>query len=202
MAEPTVGQAVVPLLKGVVYADANAGAWEALLRIPSAVRDYVGDIGLDLVIDEAEGYAYLRQRDPAEGEDVDPIPRLVSRRPLSFRVTLLLALLRRQLLELDASGDQTRLVLTREQVVELVRTYHPERNNEAKLADAVEADLRKVIDLGMARQLRDQAHTYEVRRILKAFVDAQWLGELSDRLATLTGDVGRDATNASEGEPQ
>ncbi|MCB0914715.1 MAG: DUF4194 domain-containing protein [Actinobacteria bacterium] len=194
MSEPAVGEAVVPLLKGVVYSDTQPRAWETLLAIPAAVRDYLTTLGLEVIIDEAEGYAFLRQR---EEEPTDlSVPRLVARRPLSFRVTLLLALLRRQLLELDTSGDQTRLVLTRDQIVELVRTYHPERRNEAKLADAVESDVRRVIDLGMMRALRDQPHTYEVRRILKAFVDAQWLGEVSAHLASLVGEESDDAEPA------
>lgn len=185
MADPVLGQAVVPLLKGVVYADTQTAAWETLLVIPAAVRDYLSHLGLDVIIDEAEGFAYLTQRDPDEESEAPAISRLIARRPLSFRVTLLLALLRRALLELDVSGDQTRLVLTRDQLVELVRTYHPERHNEAKLTEAVETDVRKVVELGMARPLRDQPHTYEVRRVLKAFVDAQWLGEVSHKLAAL-----------------
>lgn len=112
---------------------------------------------------------------------------------MSYRVTGLLALLRLQLMELDASGDETRLVLTREQIVELVRTYHPERHNEAKLADAVESDLRRIMELGMVRALREQPHTYEVRRIIKAFVDAQWLNEVAERLAELAESQGESA---------
>ncbi len=47
----------------------------------------------------------------------------------------------------------------------------------------MEADLRKIVELGFARALRDQPHTYEVRRIIKAFVDAQWLAEFDAKLA-------------------
>ena len=60
---------------------------------------------------------------------------------------------------------------------------HPARLNEARLSDEVEADLRKIVELGFARTLRDQPHTYEVRRIIKAFVDAQWLAEFDAKLA-------------------
>jgi hypothetical protein len=144
---------------------------------------------LDVTVDEAEGYAYVIPLDPADDEP--DRPRLVARRQLSYRVSLLLALLRRQLLELDAQGDETRLILTREQAVELVRTYHPARDNEARLADEVEADLRKIAELGFARALRDQPHTYEVRRIIKAFIDAQWLSDFDVRLTEYTRDFDR-----------
>lgn len=181
MSEPTIADAAVPLLRGIVYEDSHAAAWNALLTMPAQVRDYLTTIGLDVVIDEAEGYAFIRNAEAEEGAD-EP-PRLVARRPLSYRVSLMLILMRRRLLELDAQGDETRLIMTRDEAVDLVRTYHPERGNEARLSDQVEADLRRVVELGFARQLRDQPHMYEVRRILKAFIDAQWLADFNERMA-------------------
>lgn len=181
MAEPTLTHAVVPLLRGIVHADEHPAAWEAVLQMTPQIHDYLHPLGLDVRVDESEGYAFVVPVDPAEGEP--DLPRLVARRQLSYRVSLMLALLRRRLLELDSQGDETRLVLTRDDAVELVRTYHPARSHEAKLADAVEADLNKIVELGFVRRLRAQAHTYEVRRVLKAFVDAQWLADFDQRLA-------------------
>lgn len=189
MAEPTIGDAAVPLLKGIVHAQAQTKAWAALLSLPTEVRDHLAVLGLDVHIDEAEGYAFVRQR-AAEDDNAD-LPRLVSRHPLSYRVSLMLALLRRALLEFDAQGDQTRLVITRDDAVGLVGTYHPSRGNEARLADEVESDLRKIVDLGFLRPLRDQPHTYEVMRVIKAFVDAQWLADFDTRLAEYLDAPGR-----------
>ncbi len=53
---------VVPLLKGVIYREGEAAPWNALLSLQARVRDYVAVLGLDLVLDEAEGYAFLRSR--------------------------------------------------------------------------------------------------------------------------------------------
>src|SRR5699024_9670537 len=111
----------VGLLKGVLYQDASPRAWNDLLGLQARVRDYFAVLGLELVLDEAEGYAVLRSR-PGDGQDDDEtpaIPRLIVRRPLSFPVSLLLALLRRKLAESDAGGGDTRLVLSREEIVEL-----------------------------------------------------------------------------------
>ncbi|MGB8022436.1 MAG: DUF4194 domain-containing protein [Candidatus Nanopelagicales bacterium] len=186
MPEPTIGEAAVPLLKGIVYAQAQPTAWSALLALPAQVRDHLAVLGLDVHIDEVEGYAFVRQREVEGGDERAELPRLVSRHQLSFRVSLMLALLRRALLEFDAQGDQTRLVITREDAVGLVGTYHPARNNEARLADEVESDLRRIVDLGFLRSMRDQPHTYEVMRVIKAFVDAQWLADFDARLAEYT----------------
>ena len=51
---------IILLLKGVIYQEADAGFWNALLNLQARVRDYVVVLGLELVLDEAEGYAFLR----------------------------------------------------------------------------------------------------------------------------------------------
>lgn len=70
-----------------------------------------------------EGYAFLRSRPDLEAEDEDAVavPRLVPRRSLSFPVSLLLALLRRKLLEADATDAEPRLMIGRAQIVEMLR---------------------------------------------------------------------------------
>ena len=181
---------VIHLLKGVVYQEGDAGLWNALLNLQARVRDYVAVLGLELVLDEAEGYAFLRSRQVSDDDAALKLPRLMARRPLSFPVSLLLALLRKKLAEFDASGSDTRLVLTRDEIVELIRGFLPESSNEARLIDQIEAHLNKVVELGFLRRLKAGAanqsgHSavFEVRRILKAFVDAQWLADFDARLA-------------------
>ena len=88
-------------MKGVTEREADPALWHALLGLRTRVRDHVAIVGLDLVLDEAEGYAYLRQRPPQEGEA--ELPRLVARRQLGYQVSLLLGLLRKKLVEFDAS---------------------------------------------------------------------------------------------------
>jgi len=174
---------VVPLLKGVVYRDEQQGLWNSLLQMQGSVQDYVAVIGLELIVDEAEGYAFLRSRPEADEEGVSAAPRLVARRQLSYPVSLLLALLRKKLAEFDAQGSETRLILSREEVVELIRIFLPEGTNEVKLIDQVDATLNKVAELGFVRRLRGQGQMIEVRRIIKAYVDAQWLADLDKKLA-------------------
>jgi hypothetical protein len=178
---------VVPLLKGVVYQEDNPGAWQALRDLQPRVRDYMAVLGLELVLDEAEGYAFLRSRPETEDAAGSGIPRLVARRPLSFPVSLLLALLRKKLAEFDARGGDTRLILSRDEMVDLIRVFLPTGSNETRLIDQVDTHLKKIVELGFLRRLRGQAEIFEVRRILKAFVDAQWLAELDQRLAEYQG---------------
>ncbi len=175
-----LGELLVSLFQGVLYRDSGA-LWQPLIELQARVRDYCATIGLELILDEAEGYAYLRQRvvEPDEPE----LPRLVQRRQLSYPVSLILALLRKKLAEFDAAGGDTRLVVDRDQIAEQVRLFLPQTGNEARLLDRMDTHLNKVVELGFLTRLRGQDNQFEVRRILKAFVDAQWLSEFEQRLA-------------------
>ena len=174
---------VVPLLKGVLYREDNPGLWDALVHLQASVRDYVAILGLELMFDEAEGYAFLRSRQSEDEDGQSAIPRLVARRQLSYPVSLLLALLRKKLAEFDAGGGDTRLILSRDEVVELIRIFLPAGSNEVKLIDQVDGTLNKIAEMGFIRRLRGQGQMIEVRRIIKAFVDAQWLADFDERLA-------------------
>ena len=188
-AAPDLSILLIGLLKGVQYREQDESQWAALLNLQARVRDYAAVLNLELVLNEAEGYAFLKSRpEPAEDDPAPRLPRLIARRPLSFPVSLLLALLRKKLAEFDASGGDTRLVLSRDEMVELVRVFLPDGPNEARLIDQMETTINKVADLGFLRKLKTAGSasgpaSYEVRRILKAFVDAQWLVEFDARLA-------------------
>lgn len=173
---------VIPLLKGVIYQDENPALWNSLFNLSAAVRDYVAVLGLELIFDEAEGYAFLRSRSDSQEEGTNPMPRLMARRQLSYPVSLLLALLRKKLAEFDAGAGETRLILSRDEVVELIRIFLPVGTNEVRLIDQVDTTLNKIAELGFIRRLRGERQMIEVRRIIKAFIDAQWLADFDQRL--------------------
>ncbi|MFH1155542.1 MAG: DUF4194 domain-containing protein [Pseudomonadota bacterium] len=180
--EQELSTVVISLMKGVIYREENPELWGALMGLQAGARDYVAVLGLELILDEAEGYAYLRSRPETDEGEAQTFPRLVARRQLSYPVSLLLALLRKKLAEFDAGGGETRLILSRDEVVELIRIFFPTGSNEAKLIDQVDATLNKISDLGFIRRLRGQGQVIEVRRIIKAFVDGQWLADFESRL--------------------
>ncbi|SDB85179.1 protein of unknown function [Sanguibacter gelidistatuariae] len=186
MTQPTVrtdselSHVVTALMKGVVYRDTHAQLFADLVTLVPQVRDYVATIALTVVVDESEGYAYL-QALPEDDEERDTALRLVARRSLPFDVSLLLALLRKRLAQFDSEGGETRLILRRDEIVEMLRVFLPSSSNDVRTVSKVEANIHRAVELGFLRVVPDGS--YEVRRILKAFVDAQWLAELDARLA-------------------
>jgi hypothetical protein len=182
-------------MKGVVYRDTHEKVWWYLTQLQPQVRDYVAVLGLEVVVDEAEGYGFLRSAPESGASEEGTAPvRLVPRRQLSFHVSLVLALLRKKLAEFDAgAGDaDTRLMLSRDQIVEMIRLFLPAGSNEARLVDQIDSHITKVVELGFLRRMKGQESVFEVRRIVKAFVDGQWLSEFNERLSAYAAQLGEE----------
>ncbi|KJS58258.1 hypothetical protein VM95_34465 [Streptomyces rubellomurinus] len=186
---------IVNLLKaGVLYQSDVPAIWDQLTAHQAAIGDYLRVIGLDVVVDRAEGYAYTRQLDPDTRDDGAAVPRLVTRHRLSFPVSLMLALLRGRLAESDATSSDPRLLLTRDDLVEMVRSFLPPRSNEAHLVDQIDSNIKKLCELKVLRQTK-QPGLFEVRRHIKALVDAQVLNDFNELLATYRSTIATPEDN-------
>lgn len=188
--ETAVATTVIELMRGVVYREADEAAWESLGRHGAAVRDHFATLGVDVVVDDIEGYAFLRTKAEEDGEE--PLPRLVRRRALTHPQSLMLVLLRRRLVDFETTGTEGKLVLRRDQIVDELRTFLPDSVAEHRIIDKVDTTIKQVAEMGFLRQLRGTADQWEVRRILKAYVDAETLGNYATKLeeyaAGLRGD--------------
>jgi hypothetical protein len=181
--------AAIKLLQGVLYDDDRA-AWNALLTYQVAVQEYFARIGLQLYLNEPDGFAFLRQPE-LEREDGTPValPRLVRRDRLSYDLTLLCVLLRERLDQFDASTpDSDRLLLSAEELRELMRPFVRERGNELALIKKLDETAGRAADLGfLRRQQLAGEEVWEVRRIVKARIDADLLPEIKARLERHAG---------------
>jgi hypothetical protein len=66
--------------------------------------------------------------------------------------------------------------------------------------DQIDSYIGKAVELGFLRQVRGQDTLYEVRRILKAFVDGQWLADFDARLAEYAAALTGEATSSGDDE--
>jgi hypothetical protein len=61
----------------------------------------------------------------------------------------------------------------------MLRVFLAAGPNEAKLEDQIDSHIRRVEELGFLRAVKEEnVSLYEVRRILRAFVNADWLADL------------------------
>jgi Domain of unknown function (DUF4194) len=169
------------LLVQPIYRE-DGSLWEALRAERDTISHYFRQIGQEVVIDDAEGYAFLRQ---IESEGGDAVPRVGRRQSLGYTATLLLVCLREELARFDAApDDSTRLVLTRQQLRELVGQFVRETNNQIRDVRTIDGAIRRLEELNFLRAFGPpEAETFEVMRILKARFGPSELEQVKDRLA-------------------
>jgi hypothetical protein len=98
--------AAVKLLQGAVYMD-DAKGWDIILSNRSRLESYFGRLGLVMVIDEPEGFAYLRQLEEHEFPDgYDRMPKLIRKSRLGYDLTLFCILLRDELRRHEEQGAE------------------------------------------------------------------------------------------------
>jgi hypothetical protein len=173
---------LIALLKGIVF-ESQKDVWENLIDHEADVRKYFNIIGLSLHLDKPEGYAFLKQQEFEPGFEM---PRLIERRQLSFQLTLLCLTLRKFLLENDAAGASSMATITKQEIIERVKPFLNEFSDEAKQTEKIELQIKRAIDEGFLRPLENEIERYEVRRIIKAFIDADKVEELLSRLREYT----------------
>lgn len=174
---------ILKLLQDVLYSDDRF--WSLLLQYQREVKLHFEGLGLQLWVDELEGYAYLTQ--PAgedEGETAGNLPRLVRRTRLTYDQTLLCVLLREELQRFDTQRpDEARLVLRKTEIYELLRLFYPEQNDMTRLASKLDKIIKQVVELGFLKLLSNSPEElYEVRRIIKAKISADKLVEIKEKL--------------------
>lgn len=170
---------LVALLKGIAY-NHNEKLWDELLTHESDIKKYFADIYLDVIIDKPEGYAYLKQR--ASEDEEDETPKLIEKRQLNFHVSLLCLLLRKHLIESDREGESTKAVLTRDDILNMIKLFYKESTNEVNQDKQIDAAIKKVIDEGFLRKMKTEDEQYEINRIIKAFVNADVVKDSMDKL--------------------
>lgn len=194
--EHAIATAIIKLMQGVVYRETHDDVWRTLERHSSAVRDHFTEIGVGVIVDDTEGYAFVKTLEPDEGDE--PLPRLVKRRALTYHVSLLLLLLRKRMAEFEAGGGEGKLVMEREQIVEMLRVFLQETTNEARAIRQVDQTISHAVKLGFLHPLAGARgggapSAWEVRRILKAYVDAETMAGFSERLIEYAQTTGTGA---------
>jgi len=173
----------IKLLKGPIYRAKHKELWSWLERDQFQVREYFQQIGLSLLLDEAEGYAFLKQQEFDADEDTLELPRLISRRQLSFGQTLLLVLLRKRLAEHDSEESSPRLIVTRSEMQQWLVGFYPEVSNQVKQQKDFNALINKVKEMGFISVLVNHQDDFEVQRLIKALINAEQIVSLIEMLS-------------------
>ncbi len=198
----------IRLLKGAIYRQKQIDLWTWLERDQYQIRQYFAEIGLSLILDEAEGYAFLRQmnfeeiQEPSEQKQQahtaeTSLPRLINKRALPFAQSLLLVLIRKRLAEHDSEESSPRLIITRDEIHQWLQPYFNAENNELKQQRGFNILLNKVTELGFIKALKNYPDEFEIQRIIKAFINAE---HIVQQLELLTAYAISKASETAEQE--
>lgn len=188
----TFAPLAIRLLKDVVYEE-EKNHWNDLIKVHELpLRRYFAQIGLDLVVNRQEGFAYLRQAQQEEAE-ANTLPRLMTRRALTVDQSILCVLLREHLEDYTVNESASREpILTLRDIRDMVELFFRERNTQQRFLKDVKKTVEDVKKHGFLEDLEkndaslnDDEIRYRVKRILKAFIGPDELQQLAQQIANL-----------------
>jgi len=165
--------------------------WNLLLRDRSYIDDYFSTIGLTLLVEEADGYAFLRQKNENIDEDFEQLPRLIRRYRLSVEESFLCVILREALDYFETSDDLSEIfTMTENEIMERLKNYSPEYTDELKFKDKIRSNMKKLEDLGYVENISkrdlddpiESEYVYKINKIIRSIVDPDFLTEFKEKL--------------------
>jgi len=173
--------AIILLLKGLFYKSENEKAFfELVTNSYGVISDYFETIGLEVMVDEADGYAYLKNK--TYEDEQDALPKVIQKRELSYKVSLLLMMLRKKIAEFDMQSENEKAIITKEDITTEILLFLDVKFNEVKIKKEIESTIKKVEDLGFLKKLKDYEDIYEIKSAIKSFVNVEFLENLDERL--------------------
>jgi hypothetical protein len=173
----------VRLLQGVVYHD-DGPVWGLVCSNRSRLEEYFARVGLAVVVDETEGFAFLRQLEDDEvGDGYGDLPKLFRKSRLSYDATLLCVLLRDELRRFEQEEiENQRCVVKTADLFELWRAFFSTSQDDVALRKKLLAALSDLEELKFVRKFAEEPEEWEIRRILKARVSGERLESLLGQL--------------------
>ncbi|MDY4799586.1 MAG: DUF4194 domain-containing protein [Bullifex sp.] len=189
--------AAVKLLKGPLYESEDRKTWNILIRFRDNLEAYFRVIGLHVVTEEEDGYAYLEQvKDSVEkgmeneDEAAEELPRLIRKVPFSYTMSMLLVLLRQEYEKFASSMNESRYpILRKGEIMGLIRSFREEASDMTKFSDDADRMIRQLCQLTYLRtgevlssaRISDDAE-FEISPIIKSKIDVNFMREMLSRM--------------------
>lgn len=179
--EQPYSKAIIRLLKSPV--ERSSPLWDSTIHYQVAIQNFVGTIGLELIIKKDEGFAFLKQMENSDGETLG----LVQRRAVGFEVSIVLIVLRYSLEEFDNNPTQYQShekFITNLQIKEELELFLQEGYNHLKFQKDLEKHINSVENLGYLKLVSEKDHTktYQIQRIIKEKISLDDLQEFKGKL--------------------
>lgn len=175
------------LIKGAIYREDTA-SWNEVITYTGAIRSFFEKLNLEVLIDEQEGFAFLKSAVTEDGKEESS--GLVVRRALTRNATALCAILREELHTWERSEREDQAcVLTRRQIREKMLPYTRMAEDDSKfhglvdaaITQACESQLLRSVNLEKGSERRDDQQ-FQIQRIIKARLPVADLIQIKNKL--------------------
>lgn len=176
----------IRLLKGPVeYTDRSI--WEKLLQYKSDLTGFLQQLGLSLVLDEEDGYAYIKH---TQSEEDDTAVSWIQRRSLTYEESIMLVLLREMMAEFE-TGEATHreLIKKRREIKEYGELFFKENASRVKFLKDMDRYIDKAhengfLELTENHEISDEQR-FRIKKIIKARVGSEELDEFAKQLEAI-----------------
>lgn len=173
-------KAIVKLLKSPI--ERNSNVWDDIINYQNEIQEYIGLIGLELIVKKDEGFAFVKQLEDSEGNTIG----LIQRRQIGFEVSIILVVLRQSLEEFDNNPTQlaTEKFITNSDIKEDLELFLPEKYNKVKFIKELDKYINAVVDLGYLKEIskKDNEIKYQIHRIIKEKITLDILQDFKIKL--------------------
>ncbi|MBP3365904.1 MAG: DUF4194 domain-containing protein [Treponema sp.] len=122
-------------------------------------------------------------------------PHLIKNYPLSIELSLLCVILRETLDQFDSSEDSSSMLVMKEsEIKEKLMIFLPETSDQTKMYSKIDEYLNKLAELTFLREIKKNETSagrydreFEVRRIIRAKINAEFLEEFKRKLEKING---------------
>ena len=179
--EQPYSRAIIRLLKSPI--ERASPLWENIIHYHAEIQDYIGTIGLELIIKKDEGFAFVKQNENNEGDTLG----LIQRRVISFEASILLVVLRNSLEEFDSNPTQyqaSEKFISNIQIREELELFLQEGYNHLKFQKDLEKYINTIEELGYLRSVSEKEleRTYQIHRIIKEKISLNELQEFKGKI--------------------
>ena len=173
--------AIIKLLKGTIEND--DAVWQDIVVYQSEIQNFVSVIGLELIIEKEDGYAFLQQTK----SDGDSLISLVYRRRLPFEVSVVLIVIRQILEEFDSNPLESQSndkYVSVSDIKDEMELFLPAKYNRVKFMKDLDKYIEKVVDLGFLVKSKsgEMESRYKIHRIIKRKITLDDLVEFKNKL--------------------
>lgn len=178
-------RALVRLIRGpFLDGSADERVWAALQRDQAVVRQYLSEIFLTLMVDDAERIAFCQQASEA---DVS-FPKLLRRVPLTLIDSALLLFLRQQLSTVTGTGQ--RAVVGLDDITAQLQPYQREATSDHSIhLKRIGGAVKKMRDNGILRSTTTEGR-FEISPVLRILFPPEQIAALTDSYERFTGPEG------------